>query len=115
MATVVIPVMLATSSAWGAEGVSPEGDRFPLALYSIQSVEEMKGAKRYGWNVAHTYGFKPAFLQTCDEGGMLALASLPGKPGGPTVLCSLPVIPQRIVMPLKKRSLSSDCRIRIKE
>ena len=39
----------------------------------------MKSEKRYGWNVAHTYGFKPAFLQTCDEGGMLALAGLPGK------------------------------------
>lgn len=41
----------------------PQGTRFPLGLYSIHTVEEMKDARKSGWNMAHRYGFKIDFLK----------------------------------------------------
>lgn len=61
------------------EGIYPQGKRFPLGLYSIGSPKDMKVVQRFGWNLAHTYGFKPAYLQTCTRAGMFALPHLPGK------------------------------------
>ena len=58
--------------------VYPEGDRFPLALYSIHTVDEMTEVRRFGWNVGHTYHFKESFLKTCQSGGLLAMAHLRG-------------------------------------
>lgn len=69
----------AVFSAGGAIDPYPVGDAFPLGLYSIDNPEEMKQLTEDGWNLAHTYGFTPEFLATCAEGGMRALAHLPGS------------------------------------
>jgi len=54
----------------------PQGTQFPLGLYSIHTVEEMKGATKFGWNIAHRYGFKLDFLNVASQGGMFVLAHL---------------------------------------
>lgn len=54
----------------------PQGRRFPLGLYSIGSVEEMKQEQAFGWNIAHTYSMKPEYLGIVKEAGWLALAHL---------------------------------------
>jgi len=59
--------------------VYPEGKRFPLALYSVGSVEEMAEAGEAGWIVGQTYGFKPEYLDLTKQAGWLALAHLTGK------------------------------------
>lgn len=60
-------------------GIYPQGRIFPLALYSIDTAHEMLSVKRYGWNIAHTYGFTPDFLDLSARSGFFALAPLPGK------------------------------------
>lgn len=65
-----------------AERPYPQGRRFPLGLYSIHTIEEMKEAGRFGWNIAHCYGFKVEYLDTVKEGGLWALAHVEDKDEG---------------------------------
>ena len=60
----------------GVQNPYPRGRQFPLGLYSIHTVEEMKDATKSGWNIAHSYGFKFDFLNVASQGGMFALAHL---------------------------------------
>ncbi|MGH8000300.1 MAG: hypothetical protein ACREPR_12930 [Brasilonema sp.] len=62
-----------------AQGVYPQGNQFPLGLYSIHLAEEMSVARQSGWNIVHRYKFTPSFLKTSAKSKMFALASLPGK------------------------------------
>jgi len=77
--SILIFILLTDGFAVASETVYPAGNRFPLGLYSIHDAEEMQSVKSFGWNIAHTYHFQSAFLQTCFTGGMLSLAHLPGK------------------------------------
>ncbi|NEQ27018.1 MAG: hypothetical protein F6K28_49995, partial [Microcoleus sp. SIO2G3] len=62
-----------------AQTVYPQGNQFPLGLYSIHLPEEMSVARQFGWNIVHRYQFTPSFLETSANSKMLALASLPGE------------------------------------
>ena len=59
--------------------IYPAGTRFPLMLYSIHTVEEMKEVETTGWNVGHRYGFKESYFDTVEEAGWLSVAHLEGK------------------------------------
>jgi hypothetical protein len=76
-------VHLATTAAQDAIDpeslVYPEGKRFPLALYSIHTSEEMAEAGEAGWIVGHKYNFKPEYLDIANAAGWLAVAHLRGK------------------------------------
>jgi len=52
----------------------PEGELFPLGLYSLNPDEDMPIARQAGWNIAHTYHFSPAFLDTAAAAGLSSLA-----------------------------------------
>jgi hypothetical protein len=58
------------------EAPYPQGRAFPLGLYSIGSLEEMKQEQPFGWNIAHTYSMKPAYLGIVKDAGWFALAHL---------------------------------------
>lgn len=60
-----------------AELPYPQGTAFPLGLYSIHTVAEMQQEAPFGWNIAHTYSMKPAFLEIVKEAGWFTLAHLP--------------------------------------
>lgn len=62
-----------------AEGIYPQGKRFPLGLYSIETGENMNAVKQFGWNISHTYHFTPPFLEQSEANGMQLLAGLPGE------------------------------------
>ncbi|MCJ8278467.1 MAG: hypothetical protein MJK14_00560 [Rivularia sp. ALOHA_DT_140] len=62
-----------------AQDIYPQGEQFPLALYSLEEVEDMQKVRSSGWNIAQTYHFKPSFLDTVAEGKMLGFASLPDE------------------------------------
>lgn len=62
-----------------AHKIYPQGQQFPLALYSIHEAEAMQEVRQSGWNIAHTYHFEPSFLETTAQGNMLTLTDLPGE------------------------------------
>ncbi len=76
-------VHLATTAAQDAIDpeslVYPEGKRFPLALYSIHTSQEMAEAGAAGWIVGHKYNFEPEYLDIANDTGWLAVAHLRGK------------------------------------
>jgi hypothetical protein len=61
------------------DGVYPQGKRFPLALYSIADPDDLRVVRQFGFNLAHNYGFNPAYLETCAEANLFALASLSSR------------------------------------
>lgn len=70
-------LLLATTLGLAQDNLPyPQGKAFPLGLYSIGSVEEMTKEKPWGWNISHTYGMKPEFLDVSKQGGMLPLVHL---------------------------------------
>lgn len=80
IAMLLLPLALITASTQvSKQNLYPQGQEFPLVLYSIHEVEEMQKERVSGWNVAQTYHFNPLFLQTVADGHMLALAHLPGE------------------------------------
>ncbi|MEN6304166.1 MAG: hypothetical protein ABFD96_15650 [Armatimonadia bacterium] len=68
--------LLAGGVGVGAELPYPQGTAFPLGLYSIQTVDEMKQEAGFGWNIAHTYSMKPTFLEIVKEAGWFTLTHL---------------------------------------
>lgn len=77
--------MLATLSAVAAaSGQDPDalpypyGKQFVLGLYSVP-VDHLAEVKAAGWNVVHTYGFKPEFLTAVGQAGLVSLAPLPRR------------------------------------
>lgn len=73
--------LLAPVLAWPQDNLPyPQGKQFPLGLYSIGSVEEMKQEKPFGWNLCHTYSMKPEFVDVARAGGMLPLVHLDKGP-----------------------------------
>ena len=59
--------------------IYPAGTRFPLVLYSIHTVEEMKEVEPAGWNVGHRYSFKESYFDKIEEAGWLSVAHIEGK------------------------------------
>lgn len=78
LAAVMVGVALAAPSL--DELPYPQGKRFPLGLYSIHTVDEMRAESARGWNIGHRYSFIPEFLDTAREGGMTALPHLDDMP-----------------------------------
>jgi len=76
LTTLVFPFTAAEQGIPEPQRPYPQGMQFLLGLYSIHTVEEMKGARRFGWNMAHRYGFKIDFLDVVSQGGMFALVHL---------------------------------------
>ena len=70
--------LLMLSPARAAEDALPypQGKAFPLGLYSIHTLEEMRQEQPCGWNIAHTYSMKPDYLGIVKEAGWSALAHL---------------------------------------
>jgi hypothetical protein len=58
----------------------PQGKRFPLGLYSIETPEEMQAERAFGWNICHSYSTKPEYLDLAKQGGMLPLVHLDHGP-----------------------------------
>lgn len=54
----------------------PQGKRFPLGLYSIETLKEMQAETKYGWNIAQTYNMKPDYLSLVKQAGWFAMAHL---------------------------------------
>ena len=59
--------------------IYPAGTRFPLVLYSIHTVEEMKEVEPTGWNVGHRYSFRESYFDKIEEAGWLSVAHIEGK------------------------------------
>ena len=55
----------------------PQGNAFPLGLYSFQPVEEMPEVVPFGWNFGHSYQFSADYLTAALSNGIYALARLP--------------------------------------
>lgn len=55
----------------------PQGKRFPLGLYSIETLDEMKQEQPFGWNIAHTYGEQPEHQSIVKVAGWFGLVHLP--------------------------------------
>ena len=84
VARCVVAALFANVAVAGAppgEKPYPLGRAFPLGLYSIARPADMQAARRSGWNIAQSYGFKPEFLQKCADGGMLAIANIGSDKG----------------------------------
>ena len=62
-----------------SDRIYPEGSRFPLVLYSIHTVEEMKEVEPTGWAVGHRYNFADDFFETVEQAGWMCVAHLRGK------------------------------------
>jgi hypothetical protein len=72
-------LVLAVTAVWSADTDNlpyPQGKRFPLGLYSIGSLAEMKLEAPFGWNIAHTYSMKPEYLGVVRDAGWFTLAHL---------------------------------------
>jgi len=70
------------------EAPYPQGKAFPLGLYSIGTLEEMKQEQPAGWNIAHAYSMKPEYLGIVREAGWFALAHL-SKAGEPATKATI--------------------------
>lgn len=79
LATAIACALNSFGAELPADRIYPEGSRFPLVLYSIHTVEEMKEVEPAGWCVGHRYNFKPEFFKVVDEAGWLTVAHLSGK------------------------------------
>ncbi len=55
----------------------PQGDAFPLGLYSLDPREEMPGVTPFGWNFGHTYHFDATYLDAALASGLYSVARLP--------------------------------------
>ena len=55
----------------------PQGNAFPLGLYSLDAREEMPEVTPFGWNFGHTYHFDATYLDAALANGLYALARLP--------------------------------------
>lgn len=74
-----IIVTFPAGSAAGNEQIYPLGIRFPLGLYSTERIEELIKVKELGWNIVHSYNFKPDYLKMCEKAEIFALANLGGE------------------------------------
>ncbi len=72
-------IVAGTLEVRGAEPIYPVGKRFPLLLYSIHTVEEMKEVEGAGWNVAHRYSFDAAFFEVVEKADWLCVPHLNGR------------------------------------
>lgn len=56
----------------------PQGNRFPLGLYSleVETPEELDAVKGFGWNIGHTYGKQLPLLETLAPARLFAFARL---------------------------------------
>lgn len=80
LAVVGATMAVAASAAdLSPDRIYPEGSRFPLVLYSIHTVEEMKEVEPAGWAVGHRYNFKDDFFETVEQAGWMCVAHLRGK------------------------------------
>jgi len=73
---------LVCAAAWAAgpdDLPYPQGKRFPLGLYSIETLEEMQAEAKNGWNIAHSYGFKPEYFEVVKQAGWVCLTFLKDK------------------------------------
>ncbi len=55
----------------------PQGNAFPLGLYSLDPREEMPEVTPFGWNFGHTYHFDATYLDAALGNGLYSLARLP--------------------------------------
>lgn len=74
----MLPLLLAAGMALAQDNLPyPQGTAFPLGLYSIGSLDEMRQEQPCGWNIAHTYSMKPEYLGIVKQAGWFTLAHLP--------------------------------------
>lgn len=55
----------------------PQGNAFPLGLYSLDPREEMPEVLPFGWNFGHSYHFDATYLDAALANGLYALARIP--------------------------------------
>ncbi len=54
----------------------PQGDRFPLGLYSVHAGDGLEEVAEAGWNFGHRYSFEPTYLDAAAAAGMFSLAHI---------------------------------------
>lgn len=54
----------------------PQGDRFPLGLYSVHTGDGLEEVGAEGWNFGHRYSFTPDYLDRAAAAGLFALAHI---------------------------------------
>ncbi|MGD9496715.1 MAG: hypothetical protein AB7Y46_10470 [Armatimonadota bacterium] len=83
--TTTLAVLLALSLPLYAQELSerpyPQGNAFPLGLYSLDPREEMPQVTPFGWNIGHSYHFDATYLDAALSHGLYALARLPRVEG----------------------------------
>ncbi len=74
--SLLLPALCAAQPDLG-ERPYPQGNAFPLGLYSLDPREEMPQVLPFGWNFGHTYHFDATYLDAALANGLYSLAHIP--------------------------------------
>ncbi len=75
VATIVVATV-ASAQLDPAARPYPQGDRFPLGLYSVHVGDGLEEVAAEGWNFGHRYSFKADYLDAAAAAGMFSLAHI---------------------------------------
>lgn len=78
---ICISVIFLPQESYAKNDIHPQGDIFPLGLYSIRAHSDLQKVTPFGWNLAQSYKFKGDLLHTYSKNNMKVLASLPEEYG----------------------------------
>ena len=76
MMAAVIVATAASAQLDPAARPYPQGDRFPLGLYSVHAGDGLEEVAEAGWNFGHRYGFEATYLDAAAAAGMFSLAHI---------------------------------------
>lgn len=77
IAAAVIALAIPVSVQALPERPYPQGDAFPLGLYSLDPREEMPEVIPFGWSFGHSYHFDATYLDAALDSGLYSLAHIP--------------------------------------